>query len=179
MIRKTKHLILAIFVTFCSQQADPVNQENQTSEEVTTTQVENEESNDTSSTVEVEQIEKFSDNLYTINQEKSTASYLAPKDFLNSNLEIVRGTTNEIVGGFELTLDDCDQADSCLFISNLLISVDLSTLKSGNSIRDGAIKNQWLESKLFPSAIYKIDELVLPNNNCKINNLIFICNRDI
>ena len=165
MIRKTKFLILAIFLTFCSQQADPVNQENQTSEEVTTTQVENEESNDTSSTVEVEQIEKFSDNLYTINQEKSTASYLAPKDFLNSNLEIVRGTTNEIVGGFELTLDDCDQADSCLFISNLLISVDLSTLKSGNSIRDGAIKNQWLESKLFPSAVYKIDELVLPNNN--------------
>ena len=121
MIRKTKYLILAIFFTFCSQQADPVNQENQASEEVTTTQVENEESNDTSSTVEVEQIEKFSDNLYTINQEKSSASYLAPKDFLNSNLEIVRGTTNEIVGGFELTLDDCDQADSCLFISNLLI----------------------------------------------------------
>ena len=65
MIRKTKYLVLAIFVTFCSQQAEPVNQENQTSEEVTTTQVENEESNDTSSTVEVEQIEKFSDNLYT------------------------------------------------------------------------------------------------------------------
>ena len=59
MIRKTKYLILAIFFTFCSQQADPVNQENQASEEVTTTQVENEESNDTSSTVEVEQIEKF------------------------------------------------------------------------------------------------------------------------
>ncbi len=140
MIRKTKFLTLAIFLTFCSQQAETVNQENQTSEEVTTTQLENEESNNTSSTVEVEQIEKFSDNLYTINQEKSsasyleksTASYLAPKDFLNSNLEIVRGTTNEIVGGFELTLDDCDQADSCLFI---------------------------------PSAIYKIDELVLPNNN--------------
>ena len=51
MIRKTKYLVLAIFVTFCSQQAEPVNQENQTSEEVTTTQVENEESNDTSSTV--------------------------------------------------------------------------------------------------------------------------------
>ena len=64
MIRKTKYLILAIFVTFCSQQAEPVNQDNQTSEEVTTSQVENEESNNTSSTVEVEQIEKFSDNLY-------------------------------------------------------------------------------------------------------------------
>ena len=104
MIRKTKYLILAIFVTFCSQQAEPVNQDNQTSEEVTTSQVENEESNNTSSTVEVEQIEKFSDNLYTINQEKSTASYLAPKDFLNSNLEIVRGTTNETVSYTHLTL---------------------------------------------------------------------------
>ena len=41
MIRKTKYSILAIFFTFCSQQADPVNQENQASEEVTTTQVEN------------------------------------------------------------------------------------------------------------------------------------------
>ena len=89
MIRKTKFLTLAILLTFCSQQAETVNQENQTFEEVSTTQLENEESNNTSSTVEVEQIEKFSDNLYTINQEKSSASYLAPKDFLNSNLEIV------------------------------------------------------------------------------------------
>ena len=40
MIRKTKFLILAIFLTFCSQQAETVNQENQTSEEVTTTQLE-------------------------------------------------------------------------------------------------------------------------------------------
>ena len=66
MIRKTKFLTLAILLTFCPQQAETVNQENQTSEEVTTTQLENEESNNTSSTVEVEQIEKFSDNLYTI-----------------------------------------------------------------------------------------------------------------
>ena len=99
MIRKTKYLILGIFVTFCSQQAEPVNQENQTSEEVTTSQVENEESNNTSSTVEVEQIEKFSDNLYTINQEKSTASYLAPKDFLNSNLEIVGALPMKLLAG--------------------------------------------------------------------------------
>ena len=118
MIQKTKFLTLAIFISFCSQQTDTVNEENQTSvEEVTTTQVENEGSDNTSSTIEVEQIEKFSDNLYTINQEKSTASYLAPKDFLNSSLEIVRGTTNQIVGGFELTLDDCEQADSCIEFS--------------------------------------------------------------
>ena len=40
MIRTTKYLVLAIFVSFCSQQADPVNEENETSEEVITTQVE-------------------------------------------------------------------------------------------------------------------------------------------
>tara|TARA_Y100001972_G_C7596857_1_gene299100 strand:+ start:44 stop:784 length:741 start_codon:yes stop_codon:yes gene_type:complete len=168
MTQKTKILTLVLFLSFCSQQ-------NELPQESTLIEVdENEtsiadnqepESSETTTSVVVEQVEKFSDNLFTINQEKSTASYLAPKDFLNSNLEIVRGTTNVINGGFELTLDECDQADSCLYISNLLISVDLSTLKSGSSIRDGAIKNNWLESKLFPSAIYKIEELVLPNNN--------------
>ena len=166
MIQKTKFLTLAIFITLCSQQTDTVYEEAQISiEETPTSEAEKKESNETSTTIEVEQIEKFSDNLFTINQEKSSASYLAPKDFLNSNLEIVKGTTNQINGGFQLTLDECEQADSCLYISNLLVSVDLSTLKSGNGIRDGAIKNQWLESKLFPSAIYKIEELVLPNNN--------------
>ena len=166
MSQKTKFLTLAIFITFCSQQTDTVSEEDHTSiEEVTTTQAKNEESNNTSTTIEVEQIDKFSDNLFIINQDKSSASYLAPKDFLNSNLEIVKGTTNQINGEFQLTLDECEQADSCLYISNLLVSVDLSTLKSGNGIRDGAIKNQWLESKLFPTAVYKIDELVLPNNN--------------
>ena len=36
---------------------------------------------------------------------------------------------------------------------------------SWSQIRDNAIKKNWLESNLFPSAIYKIDELILPNND--------------
>ena len=50
-------------------------------------------------------------------------------------------------------------------ITDLLISVDLTTLNSGNSIRDNQIRNNWLESNLFPSATYKISELILPNND--------------
>ena len=91
--------------------------------------------------------------------------YLAPKQFLNSGLETVEGVTSEIIGEFTLELSECDQSDSCLYITNLLIRVDISTLKSNNSIRDSAIKSQWLESKLFPEAVFKIDELVIPNKN--------------
>ena len=46
-----------------------------------------------------------------------------------------------------------------------MIRVDISTLKSKSSIRDSAIKSQWLESKLFPEAVFKLDELVIPNKN--------------
>ena len=120
---------------------------------------------ETTTTVEVQQLEIFKDIIYEIDNEKSLVSYLAPKDFLNSNFEIVKGSTRDIIGSFSLSLDSCELADSCLLIKDLIISVDLTTLKSGNSIRDNAIKNNWLESSLFPSAIYKIDDLILPNND--------------
>ena len=91
--------------------------------------------------------------------------YLAPKQFLNSGLDIVEGTTREIIGGFTLTLSECDQADSCLYLKDLKIKADISTLKSNNIIRDQAINNQWLQSTLFPEAVFTIDELVLPNKD--------------
>ena len=151
--------------TFCSDTTSE--QGNQTvAVDSTTTILEVVDSDETTTTlIEIEQLETFTDINYEIDNEKSLVSYLAPKDFLNSNIEIVRGSTNKIVGGFTLSLDSCDLADSCLLITDLIISADLTTLKSGNSIRDNAIKKNWLESNLFPSAIYKIDELVLPNNN--------------
>ncbi len=161
-------IVILLFVS-CSQQEATLTDFESENIETSTTQISEEDETaivgETTTTIEIEQIDKFQDNLFVINKEKSTASYLAPKDFLNTNFEIVKGSTNQINGGFELSLNECEQADSCLYIKNLLISVDLSTLKSGSSIRDGAIKNNWLESKLFPSAIYKIDEIVLPNNN--------------
>ena len=165
----SKLTIVILLFASCSQQEATLTDFESENIETSTTQISEEDETaivgETTTTIEIEQMDKFQDNLFVINKEKSTASYLAPKDFLNTNFEIVKGSTNQINGGFELSLNECEQADSCLYIKNLLISVDLSTLKSGSSIRDGAIKNNWLESKLFPSAIYKIDEIVLPNNN--------------
>ena len=119
----------------------------------------------TTTSVEIVQLETFEDIKFVIEKEDSRVSYLAPKQFLNSGLDIVEGTTREIIGEFTLTLSDCDQADSCLYIKNLLIRADISTLKSNNVIRDQALNNQWLQSALFPEAIFRIDELVLPNKN--------------
>ena len=169
MKQYSKLAIVILLFTSCSQQEATLTDFESENIETSTTQISEEDETaivgETTTTIEIEQMDKFQDNLFVINKEKSTASYLAPKDFLNTNFEIVKGSTNQINGGFELSLNECEQADSCLYIKNLLISVDLSTLKSGSSIRDGAIKNNWLESKLFPSAIYKIDEIILPNNN--------------
>jgi len=154
-----------LLFSFCSDTTSE--QENQTMTiESSTSIAEVEESNETTTTlIEIEQLETFTNITYEIDNEKSIVSYLAPKDFLNSNIEIVRGSTKKIIGGFTLSLDSCELADSCLLITDLIISADLTTLKSGNSIRDNAIKNNWLESNLFPSAVYKIDELILPNND--------------
>ena len=101
----------------------------------------------------------------TILEIQETDDTSTTKQFLNANLEIVEGITNEVSGDFELTLGECDLADSCLQVRNLSITADLSTLKSSSSIRDGAIKTKWLESKIFPNAVYSVDEIVLPNNN--------------
>ena len=156
-------LILILFFSFCSSQ-DTVSDEEISIE---TTILEIQETDDTSTTtsIEVTQLESFDGAIYTVNKELSTVSYLAPKQFLNANLEIVEGITNEVSGDFELTLGECDLADSCLQVRNLSITADLSTLKSSSSIRDGAIKTKWLESKIFPNAVYSVDEIVLPNNN--------------
>ena len=158
-------IVFLLLFSFCSEAK--IEQENEVKlVESTTSTNQVEESNETTTTaIEVEQLETFIDIIYEIDNENSVVSYLAPKDFLNSKIEIVRGSTNKIVGGFTLSLDSCDLADSCLLITDLIISTDLTTLKSGNSIRDNAIKKNWLESNLFPSAIYKIDELILPNND--------------
>jgi len=158
-------IVFVLLFSFCSEAT--IEQENEVElVESTTSTNQVEESNETTTTaIEVEQLETFIDIIYEVDNENSVVSYLAPKDFLNSKIEIVRGSTNKIVGGFTLSLDSCDLADSCLLITDLIISTDLTTLKSGNSIRDNAIKKNWLESNLFPSAIYKIDELILPNND--------------
>jgi len=158
-----KLLILILFFSFCSSQ-DTVSDE-ESSVETTILEIQETEDTPTTTSIEVTQLESFDGAIYTVNKELSTVSYLAPKQFLNANLEIVEGITNEVSGDFELTLGECDLADSCLQVRNLSITADLSTLKSSSSIRDGAIKTKWLESKIFPNAVYSVDEIVLPNNN--------------
>ena len=158
-----KLLILILFFSFCSSQ-DSVSDE-ETSVETTILEIQETDDTSTTTSIVVTQLESFDGAIYTVNKELSTVSYLAPKQFLNANLEIVEGITNEVSGDFELTLGECDLADSCLQVRNLSITADLSTLKSSSSIRDGAIKTKWLESKIFPNAVYSVDEIVLPNNN--------------
>ena len=162
-MRKIYISLFLVFI-FCAQNEvveETINPESTIIEPKAT----NEESSTTSTTLEIVQLESFENVEIIILKEKSVVGYLAPKQFLNSGLDIVEGTTREIIGGFTLTLSECDQADSCLYLKDLQIKADISTLKSNNIIRDQAINNQWLQSTLFPEAIFTIDELVLPNKD--------------
>ena len=162
-MRKIYISLFLVFI-FCAQNEvveETINPESTIIEPKAT----NEESSTTSTTQEIVQLESFENVEFIVLKEKSVVGYLAPKQFLNSGLDIVEGTTREIIGGFTLTLSECDQADSCLYLKDLQIKADISTLKSNNIIRDQAINNQWLQSTLFPEAIFTIDELVLPNKD--------------
>ena len=162
-MRKIYISLFLVFI-FCAQNEvveETINPESTIIEPKAT----NEESSTTFTTLEIVQLESFENVEFIVLKEKSVVGYLAPKQFLNSGLDIVEGTTREIIGGFTLTLSECDQADSCLYLKDLKIKADISTLKSNNIIRDQAINNQWLQSTLFPEAIFTIDELVLPNKD--------------
>ena len=162
-MRKIYISLFLVFI-FCAQNEvveETINPESTIIEPKAT----NEKSSTTSTTLEIVQLESFENVEFIVLKEKSVVGYLAPKQFLNSGLDIVEGTTREIIGGFTLTLSECDQADSCLYLKDLQIKADISTLKSNNIIRDQAINNQWLQSTLFPEAIFTIDELVLPNKD--------------
>ena len=162
-MRKIYISLFLVFI-FCAQNEvveETINPESTIIEPKAT----NDESSTTSTTQEIVQLESFENVEFIVLKEKSVVGYLAPKQFLNSGLDIVEGTTREIIGGFTLTLSECDQADSCLYLKDLQIKADISTLKSNNIIRDQAINNQWLQSTLFPEAIFTIDELVLPNKD--------------
>ena len=164
-----KRIFLILFVVFlaCSQteESNEVNEEILSEGESVTSTTENITLDETTTSIAIEQLNSFEDEHYVIDKERSKVSYLAPKQFLNSGLEIVEGVTSEIIGEFTLSLIECESSNSCLIISNLLIRVDLSTLKSDSSIRDNSIKTQWLESNIFPEATFKIENLELANKN--------------
>ena len=164
-----KKILLILFIVFlaCSQTEESieVNEEIKSEGESVTSTTENITLDETTTSIAIEQLNRFEDEHYVIDKERSKVSYLAPKQFLNSGLEIVEGVTSEIIGEFTLSLIECESSNSCLIISNLLIRVDLSTLKSDSSIRDNSIKTQWLESNIFPEATFKIENLELANKN--------------
>jgi len=155
-------ILLIFFLSFCSQE-DAIEDIVIEPEALTLTSEVKDEATTTS--IEIIQLDSFENVSYSIIKEKSRVGYLAPKQFLNSGLETVEGITNEIIGEFTLSLSECDQADSCLLITNLIIRADISTLKSNSVIRDQALNNQWLQSAIFPEAVFRIDELVLPNKD--------------
>ncbi len=163
-MRKIFILLLTVFVSCNQTSNDDVLSEASTEVETTQTTVATQDET-TTTLVEVSQLDPFRDRTYTIIKEESRASYLAPKQFLNSGLETVEGITREIEGSFDVSLDSCDSSDSCITISNLYIKVDISALKSSSVIRDQAMNNQWLQSALFPNAIFTIDEETIPNKN--------------
>ena len=164
-----KKILLILFIVFlaCSQTEESieVNEEIKSEGESVTSTTENITLDETTTSIAIEQLTSFEDEHYVIDKERSKVSYLAPKQFLNSGLEIVEGVTSEIIGEFTLSLIECESSNSCLIISNLLIRVDLSTLKSDSSLRDNSIKTQWLESNIFPEATFKIENLELANKN--------------
>lgn len=135
-----KIIIFTLLFTFCS--SENIETVEDTSVETTIAETIEPENTSTTTSIEVTQLESFEEALYVVNKDLSSVSYLAPKQFLNSGLDIVEGTTREIIGRFTLTLAECDQADSCLYVKDLQIKADISTLKSNNIIRDQAINNQ-------------------------------------
>ena len=128
-----KIIIFTLLFTFCS--SENIETVEDTSVETTIAETIEPENTSTTTSIEVTQLESFEEALYLVNKDLSSVSYLAPKQFLNSGLDIVEGTTREIIGRFTLTLAECDQADSCLYVKDLQIKADISTLKSNNIIR--------------------------------------------
>jgi len=160
-----KKIFFIIFILFsCSQDGEV---QELTSQDISTTTGINEAATTLIAIEEkeIEQLGSFSNVFFKVDEEKSSARYLAPKVFLNTNEEVVVGETQGMSGSFELSIGECDSSDSCILIKNLKISADLIKLNSNNSIRDNSLKSKWLESELYPIATYSIEELILPNNN--------------
>ncbi|MEO7911349.1 MAG: YceI family protein, partial [Roseiflexaceae bacterium] len=84
---------------------------------------------------------------FTIVPEQTEASYEVQEKFLNRDLpNMALGKTNAVTGELQLSLDGKPSGK----VTN--ITVDLRTLTSDSSRRDGRIHTQWLESDTYPFA---------------------------
>lgn len=85
---------------------------------------------------------------YVIDGARSTASYSVQEKFANRDLpNLAVGTTSTIAG--ELVLVEGGIGPS-------VVTVDLRTLQSDSSRRDGRLRQQYLESDKYPMAEFKI-----------------------
>lgn len=94
---------------------------------------------------------------FTIVAEESSASYIVAETFLENaatqlnipaGLADTIGTTQVIEGEFVLDLSQENPITSSSF------QVDISTLSSGQNMRDNRIKRDWLESATYPLATF-------------------------
>jgi polyisoprenoid-binding protein YceI len=84
---------------------------------------------------------------FTIVPEQTEASYEVQEKFLNRELpNMALGKTNAVTGELQVSLDGKPSGKITK------IAVDLRTLTSDSSRRDGRIRTQWLESEKYPFA---------------------------
>jgi polyisoprenoid-binding protein YceI len=92
--------------------------------------------------------------VFQIVPEQTTASYEVQEQFLNRSLpNQAKGTTNAVTGEFQFSLDGQPNGEVTK------ITVDLRTLTSDSSRRDGRIRTQWLESEKYPFAEFTSTEV--------------------
>jgi polyisoprenoid-binding protein YceI len=86
---------------------------------------------------------------FQIVPEQSEASYAVEEEFFGRAVPFVTtvGSTNAIEGEFQIAIDD----NQIRLVDNQF-NVDLRTLTSDSSRRDGRIRSQWLESDTYPFA---------------------------
>ncbi len=94
---------------------------------------------------------------FTIVTEESSASYIADEEFFQGAVDRLGealgltntvGSTNQIEGAVQL-------ADGFEFVSGQF-TVNIQSLTSNQSRRDEKIREEWLESNLFPEAVFVI-----------------------
>lgn len=90
---------------------------------------------------------------FKVDPTQTTVEY-AVDEVLFGNKQVTRGSTNAVEGEFQLKLVD---GQPIVEMSNL--QVDLRTLTSDNSVRDAAIRMQWLESNEYPMAVFVAKEI--------------------
>ena len=92
---KKKYIFLLFLLIFCSQESSIEEVDLTTTSMIEQSQALDEDTTTTTS-VEIVQLETFENIKFVIDKEDSRVGYLAPKQFLNSGLDIVEGTTREL-----------------------------------------------------------------------------------